>query len=214
MNAIVQHEHGPAVRVVDCYDATILGAPFQVVLIDAVKAITAKSGKVKHQIPDLPGLMKAIVRTRVQHAQKLSGAEIKFVRKALGLKSKTMAQFLDVTPEHMSRVEAEAKVLSGASEKLFRLYSYAASLCADPEAALSFDDSEADGLAMCDQAEVQPFQKLVSRFLSMEIKTFRNPDKLLRFAFIRPRRGDFTEGEVDGEIDGGKWLKEPKLIAA
>ncbi len=72
-------------------------------------------------IPNLPGLIAAVAVVRAINPVKLGGAEVKFLRRALSWKAKELAEKLNITPEHLSRVENEAKVLSEQPEKYLRL---------------------------------------------------------------------------------------------
>src|ERR1700734_4206583 len=113
-----QHERGVRDRVVHEYDADTLGAPFRITLVDSVTfEIDKETGEELVRIPDPMGLINAVVRKRVCDERKLNGDEIKFVRRALGVKSVVLARFLGMTPEHLSRCEASTKTMSEASEK-------------------------------------------------------------------------------------------------
>jgi transcriptional regulator with XRE-family HTH domain len=54
--------------------------------------------------------------------RKLNGAEIKFLRSAIGCKAKDVAEKLDFAPEHLSRCENDSKLLSPLAEKWFRFF--------------------------------------------------------------------------------------------
>jgi DNA-binding transcriptional regulator YiaG len=111
-------------RVVDQFDAVELGAPFKVILHNAVSVTTnADSGEVvRYSIPDPDGLLKAIAISRALNERKLTGKDIKFLRKAVGIKQKDLASSIEMSPEHLSRCESGALVMSPASEKLLRIY--------------------------------------------------------------------------------------------
>lgn len=120
-----QHEARLAnARVVDEFEAVDLGAPFKVFLHKAVTVtFDPKTGNpVKYSIPNPEGLLRTIVLTRILEPRKLSGAEVKFIRKALGLKQKDLAQRIDITAEHLSRCEASQLVMSPTTEKLLRIF--------------------------------------------------------------------------------------------
>lgn len=104
--------------------ASDLGAPFRVYLHNSVTITTnEETGEVlSYKIPDLEGLIQAVVIKRVLDPRKLRGAELKFVRKSIGLKQKELAARIDMTPEHLSRCEADALVMSPSTEKLFRVF--------------------------------------------------------------------------------------------
>src|SRR5689334_6577887 len=100
---MTQHEQVTDVRVVHEYNMDTLGAPFRITLIDAVKVWFDLNGEENIDVPDPVGLINAVVRSRVEHARKLNGKEIAFIRKSLGVRSKVLADFLGISPEHLSR---------------------------------------------------------------------------------------------------------------
>ena len=111
-----------SVQVLPEYVPDDLGAPFKVILKDSVKLVKdAQTGTETIVIPNLRGLLQRVALTRLLIDRKLSGAELKFIRKALGMKQKELARLLDVSPEHMSRVEGGSKILSSQAEKLARI---------------------------------------------------------------------------------------------
>src|SRR6266851_2551895 len=96
-----------SVRVVPQYEIDTLGAPFKVTLWGCVTlGIDPATAEEKINVPDVVGLINAVVRARVNHPRKLNGEELKFIRHALGVKAKVLAHFLDMSPEHLSRCEA------------------------------------------------------------------------------------------------------------
>src|SRR5690242_459562 len=127
---LVQHGGETVTRVVDRFEASDLGAPFKVVLNHSVKVTydVATGEVVSYKIPDLDGLLWAVVITRILHPRKLFGADIKFIRKALGLKQKELASKIDLTIEHLSRCETNTLVMSPGSEKLFRIFALKSAL--------------------------------------------------------------------------------------
>jgi DNA-binding transcriptional regulator YiaG len=99
-----------------------LGAPFKVVLIEAVKQRVDDDGEVLETcIPNLNGLLKEIALARALCVRKFSAPDITFVRKAIGLKANELARLLGVSAEHLSRCEHGDRALSIAAEKLLRV---------------------------------------------------------------------------------------------
>jgi len=206
MGKIAKTETG---QLVHRYLFDTLGAPFAVTLVDSVTvSIDPATGKEMVQVPDLCGLVKAVVRSRVAMTQKLSGEELKFIRKALGLKAKSIADFLEIAPEHLSRCEAGTKVLSGAVEKLFRVYAYVASTMKEPEALLK------GGLPKEAPAKAKEnFDKLMEKFIgiffSMKLEPVFDPDRPLHFEFVRKSAlNKPSNDETIAANDDGEWTKE------
>lgn len=110
------------VTVLPEYVAEHLNAPFKVVLKNSVRQIIDDCGNVeKIVIPNPRGLLKQVAITRLLFPRKLSGADIKFVRKSLKIKAIELADMLGITPEHLSRCESGERVLSPGVEKCMRL---------------------------------------------------------------------------------------------
>jgi DNA-binding transcriptional regulator YiaG len=120
------NQHGSVVvpRVVDQFEATDLGAPFKVILKNCVKvASDAETGElISYTIPDPDGLLRVVTLSRVLHPRKLSGADIRFLRKAVGIKQKDLARAIELSPEHLSKVEAGSLPIGPSSEKLLRIF--------------------------------------------------------------------------------------------
>jgi DNA-binding transcriptional regulator YiaG len=100
-----------------------IGAPFEVILHNAVKQkIDTKTGDVlATKIPNLRGLLKEVAVARSLCSRKFSAEEIKFLRKAVGLKGTELSKLIGIGPEHLSRCENRERALSVSAEKLFRM---------------------------------------------------------------------------------------------
>jgi DNA-binding transcriptional regulator YiaG len=93
-----------------------LGTSFEVVLVHSVWKEAEDI-----IIPEEFGLYKVIARYRVLDSRKLTGGDIKYLRKSLGFKAKDLASALDISPEYLSRCEGDEKIMSSQMEKLLRL---------------------------------------------------------------------------------------------
>ena len=84
-------------------------------------------------IPKIAGLHKAIAKHLMFKNKLLTGKEIKFLRKNVGIQAKEFAALIGVDPSHLSRLEnGKTATLSSATDKLARAVVAAA---ADGEAA-------------------------------------------------------------------------------
>jgi len=91
-------------------------------LHQAVQCIRcAHCGLVTYSTPYPEKLAAAAAVYRVMMPQKLSGKEIRFIRKALGYTAKDMASVLEVVPETFSRWENGHAAINPSSEKLLRI---------------------------------------------------------------------------------------------
>ncbi len=88
-------------------------------------------------IPNVPGLHEVIAHEIVHKKSFLSGPEIRFLRKAMGMAAKVFAELLGVDPATVSRWENEKQSPGGANDRLVRMI-YAA------HKGLSLEDLMAD----------------------------------------------------------------------
>jgi transcriptional regulator with XRE-family HTH domain len=184
--------------ILDSYDATtLLNAPFKVFLLDSVKQILDSNGKViEIVIPDPDGLVKAVAQSRVLHPHKLAGPDLKFLRSALGLKSKDLASRIAVTPEHMSRLEAGEKVLSPQSEMLVRIFTFVSTLPFTPK-------------RMVDAEKVA--EEVSKVFCSLSIVAVHSIDDDIELRFVRCAPSEAGDPEQD---EKGLWDVPIDPIAA
>lgn len=206
----MQHEHKPGeVRVLQKgYELDTLGAPFKVVLLNSFTfGVDPKTGERTVSIEDWTGLINAVVRTRICHARKLSGDEIKFIRKAIGVRANLLAPFLDMTPEHFSRCENGTKVMSNQSEKHFRLFSYLASYSDNPEELLQNAVREEKVTELTDKQK-RDAAKFTMKFLSLKVEPVFNSEDELCFKFARKP----LENGINSDDD--KWSAGCDCVAA
>ena len=174
---------GVVISTLPTFEATGLGAPFKVILEHAVKveACNKCGTKLGTFVPDMEGLFYAVVFARALEPRKLSGDEIRFMRKAMGWKAKDLATRLGVSPEHFSRCENNKKIMDKATEKLFRLYCL---------------------LKTPDKSALQELE-VSNLFELIEIESMWDASKPLVFHFVRRSIGHEHVPENDE-----KWRKE------
>ena len=98
-----------------------MGLP--VVLVGS--AYETKSGDVSGVVvPDIAALEAAMSMARIMDPFKMSGSDLKFLRKAIGMKAIDIARFLEVTPETVSRWENAREPISNQAERIIRLKVY------------------------------------------------------------------------------------------
>lgn len=207
---MTQHDRYANARVVPQYEIDTLGAPFRVTLYDCVTlGIDPSTGEEKVNVPDIVGLINAVVRIRVSHPRKLNGQELKFVRNALGLRANLLADFLEMSPEHLSRCEAGAKVMSAISERFFRLFAFLCTFFSDPEELLirTMDGTEIE------QKATKPNEmgkKFAEQFLSMKIQSAYDADEELHFEFTREQVGPLDScGPSEESSEWKNGTREP-----
>lgn len=105
-------------RVLPTYLDKLLGV--RVLLIHSALEVE-HDGMAAVIVPDLQGLEAAVAVARATVSDKLSGKEIRFLRKAIGMKEGELARFLDVAAETISRWENGREIISTNAERVFRI---------------------------------------------------------------------------------------------
>jgi len=183
----------------------LLGTPFKVFLVNGVsEKPDADTGKLMTEIVDLPGLIASILQARILHPRKLSGADLKFIRSALGMRSAELAEALEVSPEHYSRCEAGVKTLSTSSEKFLRMYVFLNAILKDldfrKEITKRKRQRREDGNKEEAKKALAVFKKV---FLDMKIQNIFQAGDDLEFSFKRKEHKEDHPCEDDGE-----WLED------
>jgi DNA-binding transcriptional regulator YiaG len=92
-------------------------------LFDAAEQVRCtKCGILETNIPSLPELVAAAALARVGNPIKLSDRDIRYLRRALGWQSKTLAKQLSVAPATVTHWERDGEPMSHNNEKLLRLF--------------------------------------------------------------------------------------------
>jgi transcriptional regulator with XRE-family HTH domain len=138
-------------RVIPEYRDARLGLP-GVVLVRAVTETVCRwcGCRVSLSIPNLAGAIAAAAVARVMHPLKLTGDELRALRKAGGWSAKDLANALGVRPETVSRWETAVDPIGPANEKLVRL---------------------AVGLQLAEQAHLVPFDS--DTVIAMDLQSSR-----------------------------------------
>ncbi len=79
-----------------------------------------KCGTEMVAIPDMDGLARATAISRALNPVRLSGREVKFLRRVLDMTQVKFAEAMELTPESISRWENDHRGIGGACEKLVR----------------------------------------------------------------------------------------------
>lgn len=109
------------VKIVPKHVEDLIG--IKVGVVNCVENVVCKEcGEKITIVPDANGLIAATATARIMLPTKLNGAEIKFLRKAIGLQAKEVAQIMDLRPETISRWECDdSQKITSSVEKLFRI---------------------------------------------------------------------------------------------
>lgn len=122
---------------------------------------------------NLEGLIAAVAVARVMAPQKLSGRDVRFLRKALGWSSKELAAKLEVRGETVSRWENQKEPIGPTSEKLLRLM--VAEFLAEKAPALEVDEKRIASMRI---RTVRAARKPVEmRFRAVEMRVARRRER-------------------------------------
>ncbi len=111
---------------------TLSGLP-DVYLVDVKVYRCEHCNRESAAIPRIEELNRSIAAHLAEKHGKLTGPEVRFIRKQAGLSAKEAAAFLALTPARLSRVENEREQpLGGPSEQLVRVLARAASAGDEP----------------------------------------------------------------------------------
>jgi transcriptional regulator with XRE-family HTH domain len=109
-------------RVLPRYEEKGLGLPYPVVLINAAVEHADAAGNVLGvSVPDLEGLAAAVAVARAFLPVELTGSEVRFMRKVIGMSAKDFAEALKLDPASLSRWENNKQTLGGWAESQVRL---------------------------------------------------------------------------------------------
>lgn len=136
-----EHPHGSVnENLVEVYHDDLMGIPL--ILVDSIyQTVCEECGVIlSTTIPNQEELIAAVAVLRINDPLKLNGAEIKFLRKALGKTAKELADALEVTSTTVSRWENGKDPIGPTSEKLLRLI-VGDELC-ESAPAIDFDPAE------------------------------------------------------------------------
>jgi putative transcriptional regulator len=87
-----------------------------------VRTFRCNCGEKAVEIPAIKQLMALIARHLVMKNESLTGTEIKFLRKQLGLKAADFAEKVKLQPETLSRVENEKQLIGEKAAVYIRIY--------------------------------------------------------------------------------------------
>ncbi|GEO80810.1 helix-turn-helix domain-containing protein [Pararhodospirillum oryzae] len=97
-----------------------MGGMIVVIKNAVIREVCEACGETTFEMPDSPGLAKAVALVRALNPLQLSGKDVRFIRKALEMNGRQFAEAMEVTPETISRWEQGEKGIGGYSEKLLR----------------------------------------------------------------------------------------------
>lgn len=91
------------------------------VILTGIAIYKCSCGEKMPLIGNIEALHRAIANALVKKKTPLTGREVRFLRKQIGLNAKELAAVLGVTPVTVSRWENESESVGAANDKLIRL---------------------------------------------------------------------------------------------
>lgn len=104
----------------------LMNLPFRslpgVLLVNIPGQRCSTCGDVEYEIPRIEDLIRVVVEQVVRKQARLTGAEVRFLRKSLGWSSGDLAMRLSVSPSTVSRWESGSQVIGPVPDKLLRMF--------------------------------------------------------------------------------------------
>ncbi len=120
------------------YEEELLGLNGVVLIRSVHRRVCDGCGECLLSIPNLTGLIAAVALVRAMQPWPVAGKDIAFLRQAMELTGRELAEALGVAPESLSRWENDKQPMSATAEKALRLMVVAV-LCSQAPA-LGIDD--------------------------------------------------------------------------
>ena len=110
-------------RILDRYEEHLMGLPYPVVLLDAAEEITdQEDGQVLGvAVPDAEELAAAVTLALCFMPVRLTGAEVRFIRRVLGMTGQELAAAVEMDPATLSRWEHGKQGVGGWADKGIRM---------------------------------------------------------------------------------------------
>ena len=86
----------------------------------AIREACEACGEATIEVPDLDGLARTVAMVRALLPMRLTGKDVRFMRRALDMNGREFAEAMDLTPETVSRWENGERGIGGYTEKLLR----------------------------------------------------------------------------------------------
>jgi transcriptional regulator with XRE-family HTH domain len=110
-------------HVLDRYEENLTGLPYPVVLLNAAEEIThPKTGEVLGvAVPDAEELAAAVALALCFMPIRLCGAEVRFIRRVMGMTGQELASAVEMDPATLSRWEHGKQDVGGWADKAVRM---------------------------------------------------------------------------------------------
>lgn len=110
-------------HVLERYEEKLMGLPYPIILLDAAEEIThPESGEVLGvAIPDAEELAAAVALALCFMPARLTGAEVRFLRRVMGMTGQELATAVEMDPATLSRWETGKQDIGAWADKAVRM---------------------------------------------------------------------------------------------
>ena len=110
------------VVVIECFEETRMGLPYSIVLLNSVKEVRHPNTNERLvAVPNSEGLATMVALGLCFMQAGLIGAEVQFIRRVMGMNSRTLAGALGMDPATLSRWERGRQVVGPWADKALRM---------------------------------------------------------------------------------------------
>lgn len=110
-------------RIIERYEENLMGLPYPIVLLDAAEEVTDPvSGEVLGvAVPHAEELAAAVALALCFMPVRLSGPEVRFIRRVLGMTGQDLAAAVEMNAATLSRWENDKQEVGGWADKAIRM---------------------------------------------------------------------------------------------
>ena len=109
-------------QTIERYEHFGLGLPYPIVILGGAEEELDEAGnRVGIHIPNSDGLAASVALARALLPVELSGSEVRFIRRAIGMTARELAAAADIKPETLSRWENDKCSMGQWADKQIRL---------------------------------------------------------------------------------------------
>jgi DNA-binding transcriptional regulator YiaG len=110
-------------HILDRYEEKLTGLPYPIVLLDAAEEIThPKTGEILGvAVPDAAELAAAVALALSFMPVRLTGAEVRFIRRVMGMTGQDLAAAVEMDGATLSRWEHDKQDVGGWADKALRM---------------------------------------------------------------------------------------------
>jgi transcriptional regulator with XRE-family HTH domain len=141
--------------VLEHHEDNLMGLPYPVTLLNVAEQVTDPDGSVIGVgVPNAEGIAATVAMALCFLPHRLTGAEVRFIRRVLGKSSQDLAAIVDLDPSAQSRWENDKQEVAARTEKLLRMA--AVLMLLDRAPGVSMDPQDVVTLKLLDRKPGSP----------------------------------------------------------